>query len=349
MYWPNEPVNQPAIHNQIGLRNGFDRLLAERRIRAVDIYPYLQHRHDHQGSFTEHALSRVQAFNPDVLFVQHVAGAHLPSELWQSVRQTAPNTLIVYHDEDAFSRYRKPFDRDMLSVLDVSDLVLTNGFGDMLKMFRRYTRGIVRYTPSCFDVARFRTRDVRQAEKQYDLTMIANRGRGRRIKFLYQPGGAQRVRLARAASMEFGERFALYGSGWEDLPHSARGRLPFLDQESALQKSRVSINWDNYTHLPYYYSDRLPISLAAGVPHVTSYHTGFEQIFQGCEGLYTCKTWPEVIDCSRWLLSKTDQQLLDIGLKAQSWVSLNLDAYTMLLGTIELAGRLAQQSNTRTK
>src|SRR6202012_1118373 len=106
----------------------------------------------------------------------------------------------------------------------------------------------------------------------------------------------------------YGNEFALYGEGWRDSI-SARAPLPFGEQESAIRNSWVSVTWGHFDDYAFYFSDRLPISLAAGVPHVTTYQPGYEDLFAGCPGLYFAQSPDDAIAKVDWLLSKTKRQL----------------------------------------
>jgi hypothetical protein len=350
-YWPNEPVMQSGTvkpegvlptFTQAGGRVAFKEMADTRFISALDVYPYRERFERLKTEFLQDALQAIETFKPDILFVQHVTGCPLPSDLWRTIRQKYPSITIVYHDADPYAPLSKRIDVNMVLALQSCHLSLVCGLGYPYQAFRKISNAPVRYVPHCFEYGQFHSRDVRLEPKAYDLIMIGNRGTRRRARFLYHPGGRDRARLAEAASREFGRAFALYGSGWDGLAAN-RGRLEFFDQERAIQAARISINWDHFDEIPYYFSDRLPISLAAGVPHVTSYHQGYEHIFRGCDGLYACKTWQEVLECTRWLLSKSEEELADLGLKAQAWVENNLAAPAVFRQALALSIRAHQE------
>jgi hypothetical protein len=330
----------------VGGRLAFADLLRAGKLSALEIYPFRERLHQKGADFAVDALEVIGRFKPDIFFVQHVTGNAIPNNFWSKVREKFPKLTLVYHDADPYSAYSKRIDRPMKDILAQCHLSLICGLGFIQDEFKRLSNGPVRYSPHCFDRLRFRKHDVSVATKTCDLIMIGNRGTRNRLKFLYQPGGRDRARLAESASNVFGRSFALYGNGWAGLT-ADRGRLDFSEQERAIQSARISINWDHFADIPYYFSDRLPISLAAGVPHVTSYHPGYEHIFQDCRGLYACKNWQEVVECSRWLLSKGDDELLDLGLQAQRWVEQNLEAIAVFGTALEMSVKVhAERSGT---
>lgn len=326
MYWPNEPIQDDPARYQLGGRHAFTAMLTDGTVGALDIYPFRRHRAEAgaRPPFEDQALDHVRSFRPDILFVQHLAGTDISEDLWRRIREALPETTIVYHEADPFDRQAKRIDEPTTGILRQAHLVLAVGLGSLAEILAEPGNLPVQYSPHCFDRARFAAHEP-ATEKTHDIVMIANRGVRRRLKFLYVPGGRRRAQFVKDLNGIFGARFALYGSGWDGL-EAARGRTDFLKQEQTIQTGRISANWDHFDEIPYYFSDRLPISLAAGVPHVTTYHPGYEHIFRDCPGLYACRTVEEAVDCCRWLLSRPDEDLHEEGLAARRWAFAHLEA-----------------------
>lgn len=327
MYWPNEPIQDDPTRYQLGGRHAFNAMLVDGTVSALDIYPYRRCRAE-AGSlshFEDLAVDHARSFGPDILFVQHVAGTDISENLWRRLREALPGTTIVYHEADAFGHLAKRIDAAAVAILQHAHLVLAVGLGPLADILGKPGNLPVEYSPHCFDRARFAAHEPTLEAKTHDIVMIGNCGLRRRLKFVYMPGGRRRAQFVKELNGIFGARFALYGSGWDGL-EAARGRSDFLKQEQTIQSGRISANWDHFDHIPYYFSDRLPISLAAGVPHVTSYHQGYEHIFRDCPGLYACRTVAEAVDCCRWLLSRPDDDLLEEGLAAKRWALAHLEA-----------------------
>lgn len=327
MYWPNEPAHLYPAFTQAGGRAAFAAMLADGTIAALDIYSQRveRARHATAAQFEDAARQAIAAFAPDVLFVQHLAGTDVSEDFWKRLRRERPQVTLVYHEGDAYDQVIKRFDQPIRSVLRHADLVLGCGLGTLSAHLTRYTKNPVGYLPHCFVQSRFATIQPDIAAKKYDIVMIGNSGRLNKLKFLHVPGGRRRAQLATTLSRIYGPRFALFGAGWAHLA-AARGSLPFFQQEEALQSGRITANWDHFDKIAYYYSDRLPISLAAGVPHVTSWHAGYDHLFAGCPGLYACKTVPEAVETCRWLLSRPDEDLLAEGLAAREWACDRMEA-----------------------
>lgn len=338
MYWPNEPAHLYPDFTQAGGRAAFEAMKADGTISALSIYsPRVERaKFPDIGSFEDSARLAVAAFAPDVLFVQHLFGTDMTEQFWKRLRDEMPQVTLVYHEGDPFDRRIKRIDRPTSGVLRHAHLVLACGLGSLADILSDQCSAPVGFLSHCFVKSRFAQFDPSKSLKKNEIVMIGNRGVRRRAKFLYLPGGRNRARFANRLTDVFGKGFALYGLGWSHLA-SARGALPFFQQEEAIQSGRISANWDHFDTIDYYYSDRLPISLAAGVPHVTSHHDGYQHLFRNTPGLYACKSIKEAVETCRWLLSRPDEELLEEGLAAKEWVFAHLEANILFKRAIRLA------------
>ena len=339
MYWPNEPVRLPDF-TQAGGREAFNAMAADGTIAALNVYSYHRERARAAGpvEFERAAMAAIRAFAPDILFVQHLFGTDVGEGLWRTIRQEMPQVTLVYHEGDPFDRSVKRVDRPTIAALRHAHLVLACGLGSLADILGEHCDGPVGWLPHCFVRSRFAQRDPAAAAKTHDMVMIGNRGNRRRLKMLYVPGGRRRADFATRLSKTFGTRFALYGAGWSHLAAS-QGNLPFFQQEEAIQSGRFTVNWDHFDEINYYFSDRLPISLAGGVPHVTSWHVGYDHIFAGCPGLYACRTVDEAVETCRWLVGRSDEDLLAEGLAAKQWVFERMEAEPVFRNGLDQAAR----------
>jgi len=201
--------------------------------------------------------------------------------------------------------------------MGASDLTFLVGLGYLAEAARKAGASRIRFSHNSYDDERFGLPWEPPRQRPLDAVMIANLHRIKRIPGWYLPGGRQRKQLAVAFHRRFGERFAVYGGGrgWRNTPF-ARGPIPFHEQGEKIRGAWMSIAWDHFDDLPMYSSDRLPISLACGVPHLTNYQHGYEQVFGGIPGLYWFHTPAEAVDIATWLLSMSIDRRIEIGLAA---------------------------------
>jgi hypothetical protein len=343
---PNEYDANDTELQQIGSRKAFRRLVAEGEIARLEIFSFL-HEEILRGANAakEKLLEIAHEMAPDIIFWQHIKNFPVDLAFMEQLRRRSGKTFLVYHDDDPFDRWVKRPTRSMATILAASDLVFISGFGDLCDQFRKLGASVVRYMPSCYDDVRFGSEWMPPQTRAVALTMIATNGR-RRIPGLYIPGGRRRARLARTLSRRFQKDFALYGSGW-DGNMSAKGRLPYSKQGVVLRDSWISVNWDHFDDIPFYFSDRLPISLAAGVVHVTTYHAGYEYILGSCPGLYWARSVEEMLPLIEWLLSRPKQDLIDEGLAAQRWAQKNLEADVVFRRGFEMCKQLLDSRKVR--
>lgn len=339
-YMPNERDETDLRYRQVGVRNAFERLVVQGKIQRLAVSSFYS-RTTQLGSYPayrQELVAAVTEMQPDILFVQHIAGSMFDDDIWRDLLAASPRSTLVYHDEDPYDRWVKRIDRPMRALLRHVHVAFISGFGFLAEAYSRLGAERVCYLPHYFDSERFGLLEGHE-EPEFDLVAIASCGRRKRLPLLFVPGGRRRYRLFEKLSAIYGRRFALFGAGWDGLA-AARGVLPFIEQERAIRKARISVNWDHFDEIPFYCSDRLPISLAVGVPHVTSYHSGYEQMFAGCRGLYWGKTPQEIVDCVAWLLSRSDDDLRAEGEAAREWVRDNLEANSVFQRAFEISAKV---------
>lgn len=339
MYWPNETKAALPDSLQVGGRYSFESMEKDGTIGALNIYSYRLEkiRFDSDQEFEKSALKEITDFRPDILFVQHLAGSGVRRTLWNSIRNLMPGVSIIYHDDDPFDRVVKRIDEPTSGILKFCDLALISGLGSLADLFHLHGAKNIGYMPSCFDKKRFGRINPLDTPKKHEIVMIGSCGRRRKLKFAYLPGGRRRAQLVERLSEDFGDDFAIYGGGWNFS--CSKGPRPYVDQELINQTGRITVNWDHFDEIDYYFSDRLPIALSSAVPHVTTLHRGYDRIFKGCPGLYLCADIKEATETCRWLVSRPSGELLDEGLAAREWAFRHLEAEKVFREAVKQAVR----------
>jgi hypothetical protein len=326
LYLPNEPDEADPTQHQIGPRKAFSRLQDEGVISSLEIFSFLSkyRKGTPISEINRELLDIVDRFQPDIVFWQHVSEFPVEQEFIETFKRRARYRLLVYHEEDPYDGRVKRISPAMRVLLTNCDIAFSGGLEPMSGLMRRYGARDVRLLLHNYDNVRSGTPWDPPYSRPYDVVMIANSIR-RRLLRTYLPGGNRRAELARSLSHRFGKSFALFGNGWAGL-QAARGPLPFSQQEKTIRNAWISVNWDHFDRISYYSSDRLPISLAAGVVHVTTYHTGYDSLFKDCPGLYAVKSVEDAVSCVEWLLSRPKEVLIAEGLAAKKWAEAHLEA-----------------------
>jgi hypothetical protein len=273
LYVPNEW----GPHSQPGIRRTLANLLDAGLLSDVSVFS-LQWRIENGGDAEQHRqdlLARVREFRPNIILMQHLGtSTGLRDEHFRAMRSIGDFDLI-YHEGDPYSRYLHPLPAPAKAAGRASTVVFTVGAGVFTENFRRSGSRDVRWAPSVFEADRNRAvPDSPLGARRHDVVIVANRNRPR-LRGL--PNWRDRIEFVSHLQQRFGERLAIYGHGWEGV--GALGPVDFSLQQEAIRSAWVSANWDHFASEPKYFSNRLPISLAAGSIHATTNHRGYESVF----------------------------------------------------------------------
>lgn len=325
-YLPNEN----ARGDQIGPHKAFRLLHEAGELSALQSYSYLveRRRFGSQREALEDLVSAIEAFRPDIVYWQHLNRSYpVDAALLQRVKAVASRPKFVWHDPDPYGRWIKPIDAVMRTALRAADAAVVKGLGYFADEIRRIGCPRVLFAPESYDDERFGTPWTPTPQRRLDAVMVANLTCLKRIPFLFMPGGRSRLRLARLLHRAYRDRFAVFGTGqgWAGEPY-CRGPVAFNEQERTCRSSWLTVNWSQFDTIPMYFSDRLPISLAAGVPHVTNYQRGFEHVLPDARGVYFAHTPEEALDIADMLLSLPRERLLEIGTEAAAYARERLNA-----------------------
>jgi hypothetical protein len=325
-YLPNETQEG----DQVGPRKAFRLLHDQGVLSHYTAYSYLIER----GKAADHNDARarlyaaVQAFQPDVIYFQHLNRSYPVDRAYvRQLKSVASKPKFVWHDPDPYGRLVKPLDDTMKAALAESDMAILVGLGYLAEHVRRAGAARVLFAPHSYDDERFGQPWQPARERRFDAIMIANLHCLKRIPFLYMPGGRNRKLLSRAFHRAYGDRYGVFGAGqgW-DGERYCHGPIAFDDQELTIRSSWLTINWGQFDEIPMYSSDRLPISLATGVPHITNHQRGYEHLFPDARGIYFVHSPAEALDVADFLLSKPRDQLIEIGAQGVAYARERLNA-----------------------
>ncbi|MDT4289250.1 hypothetical protein RO575_06755 [Methylomonas sp. MO1] len=332
-YIPNENIEG----DQIGPRMAFEKLHRENAFSAYTAYSYLVR----QKALSSHAealaelLEAARTFRPDIIFIQHPGNSYpMDREYLQQLKRIPSSPKLVLYEEDPYGHFVKRLNATISAVLAESDMCFLGGTGYLAELAYKAGAKFVRYAPHSYDSRRFGTPWQPTLSRKADAVMIANLPCLKRIPWLFMPGGRSRKIAAQALYKQLGERFVLYGAGqgWQGEPY-CKGRIAFDKQGEAIRDAWMSVNWGQFDKIAMYSSDRLPISLACGVPHITNYQPGYEQVFNDIPGLFIIKHPLEVADVALYILSLTIEQRNELGYLAAQYAQKHLEA-TVVYGNI---------------
>jgi hypothetical protein len=325
-YAPNEGTEG----DQVGPRKAFGLLHDEGVFSAYTAYSYLVEREKaaNHAQALERLHAAVEAFQPDVIYIQHLNGSYpVDSAYVQRLKSVASKPKFVWHDADAYGRFIKPIDSTMKAALAETDMAILVGLSHLAEHVRRAGAKRVLFAPHSYDDERFGQPWQPTLTRAHDAIMIANLHCLKRIPFLFMPGGRNRKLMSRAFHAAYGERYAVFGAGqgWQGEPY-CRGPIPFDAQEHTIRSSWLTINWGQFDEIAMYSSDRLPISMATGVPHITNHQPGYEHLFPDARGVYFVHSPADALDVADYLLSKPREHLVEIGAQGVAYARERLNA-----------------------
>ncbi len=343
MRWFYVP-NEIAEGDQVGPRMAFEKLQREGVFSAYSAYSYLVRQkilNNHQDALAE-LLETSRIFAPDIIFIQHPGNGYpLDSHYLQTLKNIPGKPKLVLYEEDPYGYLVKRMDATIKAVLAESDICFLGGTGYLAEMAYKAGSKIVRYAPHSFDNKRFGGPWQPTLRRRLDAVMVANLPCLKRIPWLYVPGGRARKSAAKLLYKYLGKRFSVYGGGlgWSGEPY-CKGSIPFEKQGELIRDAWMSVNWGQYDKIAMYSSDRLPISLACGVPHITNYQTGYEHIFTEIPGLFLIKKPQEALDVALYILSLTVERRNELGFMAAEYARRHFEASVVYGGIVSVIREL---------
>jgi hypothetical protein len=205
-----------------------------------------------------------------------------------------------------------------------ADIIFSAGLGRGIKAFPGSVRRKIVYSPTCVQESIVSTEQLANVAESGWITMIASLDRYA-LPVVSMPGTRLRLRLADALYKRFGSVFRVFGVGWPPRPY-VLGRLPYDQQVAKVLESSVTVAWDRGERHWGYFSDRLPIAMLTGVPHVTNEKPGFNVLFCNGTDLWFSSTVAGITDLVAYLMSLPASERRRLGALQRDYAMANLTA-----------------------
>lgn len=318
--------NERALGPDLGFGSDFADLADEALLSHVPVTPLTFLAQGKQHALRE--VSRIaEEARPDLLFLQSPnTFPWSDADVTQLLRRLG-SPPVVYWEGDPWGG-RKPLSDSSKAWLRHADTVFSVGLGAQADLLGRHTKRPVRYV--CH-VAPAHLRVSGPVPPIGDAVHDVMHIGGCYMRFgLFEgvDGARERRSLVRRLDRLPDCRVAVYGPGWRGP--NALGPLPFAEQVPALRRSQVSVGWEHFRGRYGYFSDRLPISLYAGRPHVTSRPPGVTWLPGPDQGLHLVDSLDEAVTRVRDLLRTDPAELYATGLAAHHWVRSRLTTLNAL-------------------
>ncbi len=318
------------LGQQAGTRNVFETMYKEKTLGGLEIFSYLYEAKNlgSPGKMWAKAAKLAETFQPDILFIQHIGNLPITIKDIHNLRSIKSNPTLVYEERDVFGWVIKGITKSMKVIASQSDIVFLVGLGRYGNRYLKFGAQEIQYTSHAIDTIHFNKEWTPTPKRDFDLIMIGNRIIPRfrflnPIKWGRMSGAYEREQLVKKMGKVFGNRFAIFGTGWEGFIGN-QGPIPYAEQEKIMRKAWLTVCWDHFPHIPFYHSDRLPISLGSGVAHLTNYHPGYEVLFKNGETLAWANSVDEMVDTARVLLNQGPERLTTLGLQGREYALAHL-------------------------
>ncbi|WGS86792.1 glycosyltransferase [Methylomonas sp. UP202] len=316
LYLPVESVEG----DQRARRKIFADMLSEGRLEALEIFSYRIFGREHGwDAMAEKVYEIAKDFGADAIYWHGLWTGHLNEKIMARIRDLPSKPAICNENGDPFGNFWiVPYPKCLLSLIKYTDVCFNSGLGRVAEYLKRRGARHVYLLPHGYDEVSFGEPIKTERDYQNDLVMIANQWTSRR-PFASAPGAKERPKLIAALQEEFGDKFALYGKGWDNF-QCARGPIDFFKQVEAYNASKVAIGIPQFSDIEYYDSNRPFNTIAMGIPYVSGYSPKFDEILKDGVHCHYFKTPNQAVDKVKWLLSMPEQQRLEMALSAAEYV-----------------------------
>jgi hypothetical protein len=304
---------------QTGIEDGFSNLL---KTGVLDEVVWIYYATLISGSSGASGWSNIyktaRNYQPDLIVIFHIGRLPIDRNLLIALKNLHSKPILVYDEHDMYGSFAKPITGSMKTIMRHADVVSICGLGRFRDQIEKYNTNII-YTPHHADIARFDNEPYVLEKRERRLTFVGNRI-GRRFKSL--PGARMRAKFIESMGKAFPDDLNVYGHGW-DACIGNRGTVDFYSQISVFKDSWITLSYEHYPEVPYYFSNRLPIALLAGSIYVHHNHDGYNNIFPSADFIFSYETTSQATDIIRYLMSLSNESMLE-----KSWNARNFSLKT---------------------
>lgn len=316
-------LNGP-IGIQTGIEDGFNYLLEEKIIKELDWFYYTDYfRLNGKNNTDKEIIAKINTFQPDLVILFHIGGYPLNKELIIRIKGIHSKPFLVYDEGDMYGGINKPVKNNLKIAFKYSDIVSIRGLGKWHNYVSKFNKNII-YTPHHADIHRYLKKPFIWPNRENDIIFVGNTF-NEKYYFRYLralPGAVGRKRFVNYIDKNLNYNLKIYGNFWANLK-SDKGSLPFENQIREYQNSWITIAYEHYPTVPYYFSNRLPMALLAGSLYVCHYHGGYENIFPPNDFIFFFKENYEAISIIEYLFSLGDEELIRRSRRAREFAIKN--------------------------
>lgn len=317
-------ANENMIGDQVGARQAFEIMKREDILQDYRVvsFIFLQKECSSKSQIELELLKAFKEIMPDIVLIEHLGKFNLSNKLLKEFKNIKENIVISYREGDIYKGIVKPISSQIKNIASETDITFLSGDGSYINLFKKIGFNNIKYAPNCVDTIRFgHIKENRNIE--FDMIFIGN-NIGKRYKVFEMEGNDIRKKYLKLLSETYGNRFCLYGEGW-DMIKGSKGRLHFDLQNEAIQLSKMVIGIDHYPSVSKYFSNRLPIAMISGVPYVCYKSKDLDKLFKDRKEIFFFDSEKTLIETVEEVLALSDEERKLIGDNGRKKI---LDRYT---------------------
>jgi len=313
-------TNESKPGDASGQINGFELLVSSGEIRSCNSTSHIEG----YDKFPAHerVMNALTNFDYDVVVLW--TPKVFPSDLtkFEEIINKINGRPVLYWEGDPWSSNKKPKITIQMSWwMSHSSIVFSTVSQPHVDLFKQAGAKHVSFCPNTYCHIKFAEQEIEPPPKletgyKADVCVIAsNTSRIPGVSGL--PGNMQRWELVTRLRFDTDLTSNLFGRNW---PRNwSMGYLPYSEQAREIRRYRMSLNWDHFPEYRDYSSDRLPIALIAGRPHISTKHPGMHWAPEIENGFFQEESPKNMIVKAQQLLDLDSSQLWKIGFEAYKW------------------------------
>jgi len=284
-------LNENPLGSHPDVYEAFEVLATDGLISGFDVIPFSHLRATgvSDAEIVDMIKQAVVAGGHGLVIWMHTGSLVVPDDALSAIVGPPGHPKMAYWEGDSYHPWYKPLPTAMAIIMRRCDAVFMPSGGPVLKTLRSAGVRRVLYAPSCASGTRFPHVWRADEPHEHDIVIVGNRVSSR-IPFKSMPGARRRAALVETLVKRYGRRVAVCGAGWTGP--SAMGPVAFNEQTNVYRASRLTVGVDHLAD-PLFFSNRLPIAMATGIPVLNRRNPGYDEIFP--EALQDC-FFPSVSD-----------------------------------------------------
>lgn len=323
----------------------------------VENIPYLGYVRNHgwRGLWDE-ILNRARNFQPDVVFFQYFHGGDgpfgTPRDVIHQLRSFKSSPLIFGSLGDLFSPglFKRAPSKALVDLAVEADAFFMTSMGSLASYLEKRGAKNIILVPNAFSETLFDYgKEDLPSETDFDVVWLGSVGVSVRHLVFSLKQTLRRKSVVRLLWKHYGNRFGLFGHGWNGHP-AYRGPVGFRDQVELFKRARLVVDARPPVDEVYYSSNRVFFVAGSGTPLVQFYAPRFEHILKPNIHTYfvhdpktICEVCDRVLTTPKDVLRQRRKSVLDL-VRSRHTIEKRVDT---ILSVAEALQRIRKGISTR--